>query len=118
MGYTHYWRHTGFTLDQWKNLLTFTRNLISVTRIPIGNAYGDKGSSPRLDDVCIQFNGVGEDSCETFSLIRDGQDFEFCKTRRLPYDEIVVKVMCEAMRINPRFIPSSDGGPAVFETRA
>lgn len=57
---------------------------------------------------------MGEDSHETFSLTREAQDFEFCKTAQKPYDEVVVAVMTEARDINPSFNPRSDGGESVF----
>jgi len=95
MGYTQYWDHKGFTDEQWKKLVTFTRNLISDTKVPI-------------------VNGEGDESCETFNLTKAAQDFEFCKTRQFPYDEVVVAIMREAMEINPTFNPRSDGGWAVF----
>ncbi|NBR07553.1 MAG: hypothetical protein EBT92_17555 [Planctomycetes bacterium] len=83
----------------------------------IVNGHGDVGSEPTITDTKIVFNGEGDESCETFHLTKDPQDFEFCKTRQLPYDETVVDVMREAMLINPTFNPRSDGGWAVFGTK-
>lgn len=117
MGYTQYWDHKGFTDEQWKKLVTFTRNLISNTKVPIVNGSGDEGSSPEINDRRIFLNGEGDDSCETFNLTKAAQDFKFCKTRQFPYDEVVVAIMREAMEINPSFNPHSDGGWAVFGTK-
>jgi hypothetical protein len=117
MGYTQYWKHTGFTDEQWKKLVTFTRNFIQNTKTPIVNGSGDRGTSARVDDTKISFNGEGDESCETFHLTKVPQDFEFCKTREYPYDYVVVEVMREAMTLNPNFHPSSDGGWAVFGTK-
>lgn len=116
MGYTHYWDHNGFTDEQWQKLVTFTQNLISETEITIVNGHGDLGSSPEINDRRIFLNGEGDDSCETFALTKAEQDFEFCKTQRRPYDEIVVAIMRKAMEINPNFNPRSDGGIEVFGT--
>lgn len=116
MGYTHYWDHRGFTDEQWQKLVTFTQNLISETEITIVNGHGDLGSSPEINDRRICLNGEGDDSYETFALTKAEQDFEFCKTQRRPYDEIVVAIMRKAMEINPNFNPRSDGGIEVFGT--
>jgi hypothetical protein len=88
--------------------------LISNTRVRIVNGSGDEGTSPEINDRRIFLNGEEDESCETFNLTKDEQDFEFCKTRQYPYDEIVVAIMREAMEINPTFNPRSDGGMAVF----
>ena len=117
MGYTHYWDHKGFTDEQWRKLITFTRNLISNTKTPIVGGAGHAGSYPVTNELAITFNGEEDDSCETFHLTKSPQDFEFCKTRQLPYDATVVAVMREAMEINPTFNPRSDGGWAVFGTK-
>jgi hypothetical protein len=118
MGYTQYWKHTGFTDEQWNSLLGFTMKLIQNTDISIVNRAGDSDTVAQLQQDVIQFNGEGDDSCDTFHLTKQAQDFEFCKTRNLPYDEVVVDVMREAMKLNPNFKPTSDGGWAVFHTES
>jgi hypothetical protein len=82
------------------------------------NAHGEEGTYPFLGERQIQFNGVGDDSHETFHLTKASQDFEFCKTAMKPYDDVVVAVMREAMKLNPNFKPTSDGGWAVFHTES
>lgn len=116
MGYTHYWRHKGFTTEQWLKLVEFARLEIQNTKVPIVNGSGQSGTMPKLDAFHIQFNGEEDDSHETFHLTKAAQDFEFCKTAQKPYDEVVVSIMREALRLNPNFKPSSDGGWAVFGT--
>lgn len=114
MGYTQYWDHKGFTDEQWNRLVVAARILIADTKVPIVNGSGDEGTSPEINDRRIFLNGEGDESCETFNLTKAAQDFEFCKTRQFPYDEVVVAIMREAMEINPTFNPRSDGGWAVF----
>ena len=56
-----------------------------------------------LDDNIIQFNGKNAKlSCEDFTLYKnvreplykdDKVEFNFCKTRQLPYDEMVWKLL-------------------------
>lgn len=108
MGHTNYFNHKGFTDEQWNKLVTFTKKLISDTKIPIVGAAGDEGTFPVINGRYISFNGEGDDSCETFYLSRGQQDSEFCKTRQRPYDAIVVAIMRSAAEINPSFTPSSD----------
>jgi hypothetical protein len=117
MGYTQYWKHTGFTDEQWKKLLGFTMKTIQNTDISIVNGAGDSDTVAKLTERVITFNGENDDAHETFHLTKSSQDFEFCKTARKPYDEVVVAVMREAMTLNPNFHPSSDGGWAVFGTK-
>jgi hypothetical protein len=109
MGYTHYWKHNGFTDNQWNLLLDTSREIITNTGCKIVNAFGEENTNPLLDDRCISFNGAGDQSCESFYLTKSEQLFEFCKTRRNPYDKVVVGIMKSAKDINPSFIPSSDG---------
>jgi hypothetical protein len=116
MGYTHYWRNPkGFTDEQWNKLLLEVRKILKFSKIPIANGVGDEHSEPEVNNKRIFFNGVGDDSCETFNLTKTGQDFEFCKTRLLPYDDVVVLVLIEAKKVNPNIQLTSDGGPEVFE---
>ena len=109
MGHSNYWNHKGFTDSQWNELTSEVDRLFRSTDIPLANAFGEVGTVPVINENEIRFNGVGDDSCETFHLTREEQSFEFCKTRQSPYDEIVVEVMKLADRINPTFYPSSDG---------
>lgn len=109
MGYTHYWKHNGFTDDQWKMLVENSNDIISKSNCKIANAFGECGTNPVLNNNCISLNGEGDESCETFYITKNAQSFEFCKTRRLPYDNVVVAIMKTAQNINSSFEPSSDG---------
>jgi hypothetical protein len=75
---------------------------------------GDTGTVPEITDEHISFNGVGEDRCETCFITKAPQDFEFCKTRQLPYDSIVVGVLRMAHNCCSSMELSSDGDPGVF----
>lgn len=109
MGYTHYW-----DFYACENLLFMTKSaveeklkdvekayilakkdiikIIKANKDLLANNYGDIGSKPYIDDY-IAFNGIGEDSHETF-LLRDtfleNVGFHFCKTSHKPYDIVVV----------------------------
>lgn len=109
MGYTHYWRNPqGFTNDQWKLARELADAIIRVSSVPVQYEY-DVSDPPRIDDGAIRFNGVDEDGHETFFVQYGPREFEFCKTARKPYDEIVVAMLFMLEHVNPSFSWSSDG---------
>ena len=101
MGYTNYWYQTrAFTDKEWyeiKTYLLFRHNSFELDDL-------DKEIKISvLDDNIIQFNGKNDRlSCEDFTLYKnirepfykdDKIEFNFCKTRQLPYDEMVWKLL-------------------------
>jgi hypothetical protein len=116
MGYTHYWKiRKPFTNEAWNAFVHDVQHLMQNSDIPLGNGYGDVGSSPIFKDNAILFNGVDDDSCETCYITKECTDFEFCKTRQYPYDSVVVEVLKLARKHNPSIELSSDGGYEVFD---
>ena len=101
MGYTNYWYQTrAFTDKEWyeiKTYLLFRHNSFTLDDL-------DKEIKISiLDDNIIQFNGKNDRlSCEDFTLYKnirepfykdDKIEFNFCKTRQLPYDMMVWKLL-------------------------
>ena len=101
MGYTNYWYQTrAFTDKEWyeiKTYLLFRHNSFELDDL-------DKEIKISiLDDNIIQFNGKNDRlSCEDFTLHKnirepyykdDKIEFNFCKTRQLPYDMMVWKLL-------------------------
>ena len=109
MGYTHYFKRQRNISNEEANSL-FKAYAVGVEKIvqkahergiAIADRFGERIGVEILDDY-IAFNGLDEESCETF-LVRampepynperrwEDQDWEFnfCKTRHLPYDEVV-----------------------------
>ena len=101
MGYTNYWYQTrAFTDAEWyeiKTYLLFRHNSFTLDDL-------DKEIKISiLDDNIIQFNGKNDRlSCEDFTLYKnirepfykdDNVEFNFCKTRQLPYDMMVWKLL-------------------------
>ena len=119
MGYTHYWRQLrDFTDTEWQELTRLTK-LITADGLGVlahhpeshEEYHGKWGEDDVLtiDDESIYFNGIGEDSHETFCITKkkrakmdyeeqeayDKQGaFDFCKTAQKPYDKYVVAVLC------------------------
>ena len=123
MGYTNYWYQTrAFTDAEWyeiKTYLLFRHNSFTLDDL-------DKEIKISiLDDNIIQFNGKNDRlSCEDFTLYKnirepfykdDKVEFNFCKTRQLPYDEMVWKLLrfIKFVVLSPRddtFKISNDNG--------
>jgi hypothetical protein len=130
MGYTHYWETLrSFTNEEWDALTEEATRIIGLANklnIKLGDALGD--FEPVITKKRIALNGYGNASCESFILTKNKREaaewerqrendavFDFCKTRQLPYDAVVVAILFAANKIAPDAIhPSSDGGD-VFE---
>jgi hypothetical protein len=127
MGYTQYWRQSrDFTDTEWLDLCGEAFRIVGLAKllgVDVAGPYA-KGE-PEINIVKIRLNGrAPNDSCETFGLNKYKRElggwetpcpvgvFDFCKTRRRPYDKVVVSILHAAKNIAPGvIIPSSDGGP-------
>lgn len=81
MGYTRYWTIKNELCD--KNFFKFKedfKEIVESFKIPLGELIIDKNF--------IRFNGLDDDAHETFFLQRK-PGFNFCKTQRKPYDDLV-----------------------------
>lgn len=104
MGYTNYWRiKCGVKESTYKNALKDIRKIIKENSSILANGMGDSGSYPKIKGE-ISFNGIEDQSHETFHLpntinkfdFRFGEtcSFDFCKTAQKNYDKIVVACLC------------------------
>ena len=105
MGYTNYWyQHRNFTDAEWSKVQDYYYNNL----LYHDQKNSEEGGGQLIEDAevnknlgdgsLIMFNGK-EESCETFVLYKnlkteprydgDNLSFHFCKTKRLPYDELV-----------------------------
>lgn len=94
MGYTHYFTTTReIERETWNEFVSEFRRLLDTTAVDI--AGWDGSGSPEITDEVIRFNGLDGEydlSHETFTLHRNpatADGFNFCKTARKPYDEVV-----------------------------
>ena len=107
MGYTHYLKtaHPNqglIPMDRWEKIKIATICAIVESRVPISDLI--------LNDSNIVFNGVGDGAHETFVVSRKVQDFDFCKTARKPYDQIVCMVLAYMLLVIPELVDiTSDG---------
>lgn len=117
MGYTHYIKNKReFTDAEWNQFVKEIREMLDNTEIPIAGPLGETGTKPILNDSLVSFNGLEDDSHETAKMTKSAMNFSFCKTRRKPYDKLVVemyKITRKILGCNVEL--SSDGGESVFE---
>jgi len=126
MGYTHYFtRRLGrIHREPWAQICEDVRAILThaqaIQSIPLANGHGEPGTQPKIDDGVIAFNGVGEDSHETFYLTRRLREaapwedearrrFDFCKTAHKPYDMAVTAVLCYLSSVAETHTVTSDG---------
>jgi len=104
MGYTHY-LYTALELDKekFKAVVQDFKKILPNFEHLLGQ-YGGGVGKPIITNSEIGFNGIGENSHETFVVTRrnkkqsfqgDGEDkaFSFCKTARKPYDIAVTSCL-------------------------
>lgn len=119
MGYTHYMsKKRAFTDAEWKLFIKKARAILDKHADILADGNGE-GTKPVIKDTSLVFNGRGDDSHETCFIPKTAVEFDFCKTARKPYDEVVVeiyKLVREVLGVNGVNI-SSDGGKEVFDAK-
>jgi hypothetical protein len=114
MGYTHYWK-TSKDLDRlaFKIFSKDAAEVVKRERGILADWDGDQGSKPEVTTKLVSLNGIGPFACETFRLGIESRAFDFCKTRRAPYDRVVTALLCLAgVHFGDRIDISSDGDPS------
>lgn len=97
MGHTHYHPLTReIEPETFAAFASDARRLFEATDIPLAGSDGE--GEPEATDEIVAFNGVGDDSYESFVLTPGYTAFRFCKTAFRPYDPVVVAVLCAAMQ--------------------
>jgi len=104
MGYTRYWESNKGVLDdnKFKHFSHICKLVTENMDIPLDDVI--------INDNVVRFNGVGDDAHETFVFSKKIDSFNFCKTQRKPYDELVCACLEFAKNIFKDDITvSSDG---------
>lgn len=124
MGYTHYWtQKADIPADVWAEIKDAAHRITlhaSKSRITLVDGMGDDpNTKPEITDELIAFNGLGDDSHESFWVEAKQADnsawggeagWVFCKTAQKPYDIVVTALLCYLESVHPDyFVVTSDG---------
>lgn len=119
MGYTHYWNNKkSIPPDVWAKICDDADKILAASPVPLSWEYNDSRAPEVTREgkgAVIRFNGPGDEGCETFYVEPNVVKFEFCKTRREPYDIVVTAMLAMIADHHPAFSVSSDGDPAEWE---
>lgn len=132
MGYTHYWtQKRDFTKAEWETICADLGGLLKFAQhergIPLADWEGAPRTSPEISADVISFNGLGDDSHETFMVHRrrpakeswqTARGSAFCKTARKPYDPVVTACLCYLSTITRQDDPATGepiNGTEAFE---
>ncbi|UGY15207.1 hypothetical protein HAP48_0042900 [Bradyrhizobium septentrionale] len=122
MGYTHYWtQKRNFTIAQWQQIIVDLKAILAhaqhVEGIVLAGSMGEGKTSPEFTDDLIAFNGLGDDSHESFYIQRkrtleewqskDRLGWSFCKTAHKPYDRVVVACLCYLATVTRKEDPAT-----------
>lgn len=122
MGYTHYWtQKRNFTVAQWQDICGDIRAILDYSQnlagIPLADGMGEGGTKPEISDDLISFNGLGDDSHETFQIARkrmleswqtkDRLGWAFCKTAHKPYDDVVTACLAYLATVTRKENPAT-----------
>ena len=112
MGYSHYWKKVGMppTEKKWAQIQERAREIVEKHKDILCFEFNQPDKKPEISSRCVQFNGKGDDGCETFLLLRNMEDWEFCKTERELYDVAVVEMLKAVKELCPKWLSlASDG---------
>lgn len=118
MGFSHYFPQTrSFTDTEWANIQTFAKTLFDKNEEILAGPLGEMDTAPIVNDEEISFNGIEDLSHETFTIgkIHD-PNYNFCKTNRKPYDDVVVFLLTYINHVAPNVLTiTSDGNDKDLE---
>jgi hypothetical protein len=103
MGYTRYWTvKNKLEKEKFIKFKETCEELVELFDIPLDELS--------ISEDAVIFNGVDDNSHETFLFMRESTGFSFCKTQRKPYDILVCACLKLAEEIFKNDIDvSSDG---------
>lgn len=94
MGYTHYFTQSrDASAAEWSAITADFRKLYAGGLLPTIRFGENHAAHPEISDDLVYFNGVRDNGYEPMLLAIDGEDFQFCKTARKPYDLAVVALL-------------------------
>jgi hypothetical protein len=124
MGYTTYWKNDFEITDaEWSMVEIAVTPILVEHKDIICSEYDKPEESFIIDNNRIVFNGKCDAGHETFAFQKNGgQDFEFCKTARKPYDLVVCKVLLtlyvifgDKLNLHSDGMPDDENWPKAFK---
>lgn len=102
MGYTHYFTMADkpATDGVWEKFCELTKQIIESSKVSICDGMGE--GVPLITSEEIMFNGdaSNDEAFETMHIRKEiPTEWNFCKTGRRPYDEVVVAVLFAATKL-------------------
>ena len=114
MGYSHYWKATKVDATEYQAALKDIAKIVTNQKSILAGPNGEPKTKPITNDG-ISFNGIDEDSHETFDLPAAGlKDFDFCKTAQKPYDTVVTACLARLAEVKGVKV-TSDGNMGEWE---
>lgn len=102
MGYTHYWTPKPMSFTLWEEFTDFAQKIFENSAIKLGGMTGEEEPNeefpfnqnvPFYNADELFFNGVGDDSHESFVIKRNQNIWNCCKTAMKSYDIVVVAML-------------------------
>ena len=113
MGYTRYYEvYQKIDESEFEKFSNDCKVACEEITIKFGHGLAGWGGTgePEFVKDGILFNGIGEDSHETFGISKDTTGFQFTKTQRKPYDRHVLACLLLARKyFGDKIRVSSDG---------
>lgn len=113
MGYTHYWKIKSDSKVSFIEAVKLFKECLAcepLKDIALCGSYGNRETTPTINGACVCFNGVEENSHETFYIELGDKNFQFCKTAHKPYDlAVCVCLLCFKEVFGNDMELSSDG---------
>jgi len=121
MGFTHYFDRPNkqlrnISMAKRKKIVPIVQKIVSrYAAILTGDCNGETREPVilTLESDAICFNGIGDDSHETFFfpwvMDSESNNFDFCKTARKPYDDPVMEILIVLKHFIPGLKVRSDG---------
>ena len=113
MGFTRYWTFKKRTnKKEREKVIEAMSSILGLEKEKLTGYDGLEETPIEIKKTRVSFNGIGEDSYETFcfDLSSKAHEFDFCKTALKPYDRAVCACLIAAKRIlGEKLEVSSDG---------
>lgn len=106
MGFTRYF-NGNVTLTP--SLIEDVLSIVEEAKVTLNGWDGTGSPTISVDELYFNGSDAAGEAYEIF-LIKNGDQFGFCKTNEQPYDLVIATILRRIEATNPGFKHSSDGG--------